>query len=67
MAYAYTNTIPGLLGAIRQLRSAFPSPVTADTLKKWGIAPNNETYVIHVLRFLRAEIPKASLNRCVLH
>jgi hypothetical protein len=52
MPYAYTNTVPGLVGAIRQLRSVFPSPLTPDTLKKWSIAPNNETYVLNVLRFL---------------
>ena len=52
MPYPYTVTVPGLVGAIRQLRSVFPGQVNAATLKKWGIAPNNETYVVHVLRFL---------------
>lgn len=52
MAFPYTVTIAGLVSTIRQLRSAFPSQVTPDTLRKWGIAPNNETYVLHILRFL---------------
>lgn len=52
MPYPYTVTVPGLIGAIRQLRSVFPNQVNAATLKKWGIAPNNETYVLNVLRFL---------------
>jgi hypothetical protein len=52
MAFPYTVTIAGLVATIRQLRSAFPSQVTPDTLRKWGIAPNNETYVLHILRFL---------------
>ena len=52
MAYPYTVTTGGLVSTIRQLRSAFPPQVNADTLKKWGIAPNNETYIVNVLRFL---------------
>jgi hypothetical protein len=52
MAFPYTVTIPGLVGTLRQLRSVFPSKLTADTLKKWSIAPNNETYVLNVIRFL---------------
>lgn len=53
MAHPYTPTIAGLVAAIRQLRSTFPSVVTAETLKKWSIASNNEAPVIVVLRFLR--------------
>lgn len=52
MAYPYSTTIPGLVAAIRQLRSAFPALVTAETLKKWSIASNNEGTVLVVLRFL---------------
>jgi hypothetical protein len=52
MAFPYTVTIAGLVATLRQLRSAFPSQVTPDTLRRWGIAPNNETYVLHILRFL---------------
>jgi hypothetical protein len=52
MPYPYTVTISGLVSTLRQLRSAFPGQLAPDTLKKWGIAPNNETYVLHILRFL---------------
>lgn len=38
---------------VNHLRRSFPAGgVTADTLKKLGLAPNNETYVINVLRFV---------------
>lgn len=52
MAHPYTTTIAGMVAAIRQLRSNFPAVVTADTLKKWSIASNNEAPIIVVLRFL---------------
>ena len=52
MAYPYTVTVAGLVATMRQLRTAFPAQVTADTLKKWGIAPNNEAYIVTILRFL---------------
>jgi hypothetical protein len=42
----------GLVQAINQLRSSFPPKVTADTLKKLGISPNNESYIINILRFV---------------
>lgn len=42
----------GIVQAISQLRKSFPSKVTAETLKKLGIAPNNESYIISILRFV---------------
>jgi len=39
--------------AINQFRNSLPATINADTLKKLGIAPNNESYVINILRFLR--------------
>ena len=50
--HPYVTTIGGLSKALNQLRNAFPPTVTANTLKKLGIAPNNESYVISALRFL---------------
>lgn len=38
--------------AVTHFRKSFPSTITADTLKKLGIAPNNESYVINTLRFI---------------
>lgn len=43
----------GLAQVINHFRSkTFPSSVTADTLKKLGFAPKNESYVLNVIRFL---------------
>jgi hypothetical protein len=50
--HPYTSGANGIVGAITQLRKAFPPKVAAETLKKLGIAPNNETYIINILRFL---------------
>ena len=42
----------GINAAVLHLRKAFPAKVTAETLKKVGIASNAESYVINVLRFV---------------
>ncbi len=52
MPFPYTATSSGLVSTIRQLRSAFPAQVTAETLRRWSIAPNNESYIINILKFL---------------
>ena len=44
----------GIVQAVSHLRKSFPAQVTADTLKKLGIASNNETYVLNILRFVGA-------------
>jgi hypothetical protein len=44
----------GVTAAISQLQKSFPKTVTAETLKKLGIAPKNESYVINILRFIGA-------------
>lgn len=38
---------------VNQFRSSFPPVVNAGTLQKLGYAPNNESYVLNVLRFLQ--------------
>lgn len=50
--HPYMSGTAGLVAAINQLRKTFPAQVTADTLKKLQIAPNNETYVLNILRFI---------------
>ena len=50
--YPYASSAGGLIKTINHLRRSFPSEVTADTLRKLGVAPKNESYVINVLRFL---------------
>jgi uncharacterized protein DUF5343 len=52
------NTHPYISGAgnvaqmVAQLRKSFPSSISSETVKKLGIAPNNESYVINVLQFI---------------
>lgn len=51
--HPYTSSGSGaVVQAVTHLKKAFPATVTADTLKKLGIAPNNETYIIGILRFI---------------
>jgi hypothetical protein len=50
--HPYVVGAGGLTKAVAQFRKSFPTQVTAATLKKLGIAPNNESYVINTLRFL---------------
>ncbi|WP_337170183.1 DUF5343 domain-containing protein [Gemmatimonas aurantiaca] len=50
--FPYVASAGPLVKAIAHLRKSFPKEVTADTLRKLGVAPKNETYVINVLRFL---------------
>lgn len=50
--YPYVSGPGGLTSTITQLRKAFPDLVNAEALQKWGLAPNNESYVLNVVRFL---------------
>src|SRR2546427_3646057 len=46
-------TGPGaLVQVVTHFRKSFPGTVDASTLQKLGFAPNNESYVLNVLRFL---------------
>lgn len=51
-AHPYISGSGSLSAAISQFRKSFPPKVNAETLQKFGIAPNNESYLINVLRFL---------------
>lgn len=51
--HPYTSGSGHIAQTITQLRKAFPAIVNADTLKKFEIAPNNETYVLNILKFLK--------------
>ena len=51
--HPYTSGPGHIAQTISQLRKAFPAVVNADTLKKFAIAPNNETYVLNILKFLK--------------
>lgn len=50
--YPYVASAGPLVKAVDHLRKSFPREVTADTLRRLGVAPKNESYVINVLRFL---------------
>jgi len=50
--HPYITSAGGLIQVITHLRGSFPALLTADTLKKLGYAPKNETYIISTLRFL---------------
>src|SRR5690606_20699221 len=50
--YPYVASAGPLMKAVTHLRKSFPKEVTADTLRKLGVAPKNESYVINTLRFL---------------
>jgi hypothetical protein len=52
--HPYISGTGAISGAIQQFKKSFPNKVTAETLKKLGIAPNNESYVINILRFIGA-------------
>lgn len=64
--HPYMSGSAGLVQTSVHLRNSFPAQVTAETLKKLGIASNNETYVINILRFIKVlddegkKTPKAS-------
>lgn len=50
--HPYMSGSGGIVQTITHLRRSFPAQVTAETLKKLGIASNNETYVLNILRFV---------------
>lgn len=50
--HPYMSGSGGVTQLVTQLRKAFPATVTADTLKKLGIAPQNETYVLNIMKFI---------------
>lgn len=50
--HPYMSGAGGIVQTISHLRKSFPAQVTAETLKKLGIASNNETYVLNILRFV---------------
>lgn len=50
--HPYIGGTGAIMQAISHLRRAFPATVTAETFKKLGIAPKNESYLINILKFL---------------
>jgi hypothetical protein len=52
MNYPYVPSGGIILQAIEQFKKALPPKIDAATLKKLGVAPSNEGYVITTLKFL---------------
>jgi len=50
--HAYVTSPGNFVQLIDYLRRTFPAAVTAETVKKLGIAPKNESYLVSTLRFL---------------
>ena len=51
--HPYVSAPGGLEKTIRQFRNSLPSVIDSGTLRKLGFAPNNESYILNVLRFLK--------------
>jgi len=52
MSHPYISGPGNVAKMISSLRNAFPAVVSAETVKKLGIAPNNESYIINALQFV---------------
>jgi Family of unknown function (DUF5343) len=50
--HPYISGAGNVAQMVNQLRKAFPAIVTSETVKKLGIAPNSESYVINTLQFV---------------
>jgi hypothetical protein len=51
-SHPYISGPNNITQMVNQLRKSFPAVVNSDTVKKYQIAPNNESYVINALQFL---------------
>ena len=52
MAHPYISGPGNITQMVLQLRKSFPATITSDTVKKLGLAPNNESYLINSLQFI---------------
>ncbi|MBN9151631.1 MAG: DUF5343 domain-containing protein [Cryobacterium sp.] len=52
VTYPYISGQSALQRAFEQFRKAFPPVIDASLLKRFGIAPANESYLINIFRFL---------------
>jgi hypothetical protein len=51
-SHPYISGPGNITAMVAYLRKNFPATVTSDTVKKLGLASNNESYVINALQFL---------------
>jgi len=50
--HPYTSGTGALVKSIQHFRKTIPSTINASVLKKLGLAPKNESYLINILQFL---------------
>ncbi len=51
-SHPYISGVKNISEMVRHLRKAFPGTISSDTVKKLGLAPKNESYVINALQFV---------------
>lgn len=51
-SHPYISGAGNIAQMVTQLRNSFPPTVTSDTVKRLGLASNNESYVINALQFV---------------
>ncbi len=51
--HPYVVTNGALIQVFDHLKKSFPATFDADTLRKLGLAPHNESYIINTIRFLK--------------
>ena len=52
VTHPYISGPGNITQMVNQLRKSFPQTVNSETVKKLGLAPNNESSVISVLQFI---------------
>lgn len=52
MAHPYISGSGNIATMVGNLRKSFPKSVTSETVKKYGLASNNESYLINALQFV---------------
>jgi hypothetical protein len=50
--HPYITSSGPIVQIVKHLRRSFPPAVDAETIKRLGIAPKNESYLVNILRFL---------------
>jgi Family of unknown function (DUF5343) len=50
--HPYITSSGSIVQIVTHLRRSFPSVIDAGTIKRLGIAPKNESYLVNILRFL---------------
>lgn len=51
-SHPYISGAGNISQMVAYLRKNFPATVTSETVKKYGLAPNNESYLINALQFM---------------